>query len=140
MEGLYPLPLRVRRERYAANRHAWAVGGVRGLACAARYASRRTVSHRILKNMGVGYPAPYKVLPPSHQSWFSPEKTNFDGNLVRLCTLALSACGGVVNAPVENFSRRGEKIHFAPARVSWGGWRALGVRNHSRRVHLFVGS
>ena len=26
-EGLYPLPLRVRRERYAVNRHAWAVGG-----------------------------------------------------------------------------------------------------------------
>ena len=99
-----------------------------------------TVSHRILKNMGVGYPAPYKVLPSSHQSWFSPEKTNFDGNLVRLCTLALSACGGVVNAPVENFSRRGEKIHFAPARVSWGGWRALGVRNHPRRMHSFVGS
>ena len=86
-----------------------------------------TVSHRILKNVGVGYPAPYKVLPSSHQSWFSPEKTNFDGNLVRLCTPALAVCGGVVNVPVENFSRRGEKIHFAPARVSWGGWRALGV-------------
>ena len=99
-----------------------------------------TVSHRILKNVGVGFPAPYKVLPPSHQSWFSPEKTNFDGNLVRLCTPALAVCGGVVNVPVENFSRRGEKIHFAPARVSWGGWRALGVRNHPRRVRLFVGS
>ena len=68
-----------------------------------------TVSHRILKNVGVGYPAPYKVLSSSHQSWFSPEKTNFDGNLVRLCTLALSACGGVVKVPVENFfAPRGE--------------------------------
>ena len=91
-EGLYPLPLRVRRERYAANRHAWAVGGVRGLACAARYASRRTVSHRILRNVGVGYPAPYKVLPPSHQSWFSPEKTNFDASLVPLRCDSLYAC------------------------------------------------
>ena len=31
-----------------------------------------------------------------------------------------------MNVPVENFSRRGKKIHFAPDRVSWGGWRALG--------------
>ena len=90
-----------------------------------------TVSHRILKNVGVGYPAPYKVLPSSHQSWFSPEKTNFDGNLVRLCTPALAVCGGVVKVPVENFFvPRGENTFCpCPRQLGWmarvGGYETI---------------